>query len=119
VEDDSAVRVMVRDDGRGFDPIGHTDGFGLLGMRERVELLQGTLEVASSPGQGTTINAAFPAGYRRGSERAMLEPRRLGAEPVTRDERPRTGRTQCRQGQGRLGRVESSADDDNARRPAR
>ena len=61
VEDDSTVRVTVRDDGRGFDPIAQTDGFGLLGMRERVELLQGTLEVISSPGQGTTINAAFPA----------------------------------------------------------
>ena len=62
----STVRVTVRDDGRGFDPSAHTDGFGLLGMRERVELLQGTLEVISSPGQGTTIDVAFPARYRRG-----------------------------------------------------
>ena len=53
-------------------------------MRERVELLQGTLEVTSSPGQGTTINAAFPASYRRGTERRTIEPRPVGAEAVTR-----------------------------------
>ena len=84
VEDDSTVRVTVRDDGRGFDPIAHTDGFGLLGMRERVELLQGTLEVTSLPGQGTTINAAFPASYRRGAEPRTVEPRPVLAEAVTR-----------------------------------
>jgi two-component system, NarL family, sensor histidine kinase DevS len=62
VEDDSTVRVTVRDDGRGFDPMIQSDGFGLVGMRERVELLRGTLEVTSSPGQGTTIDAKFPVG---------------------------------------------------------
>ena len=87
VEDDSIVRVRVRDDGRGFDPIAHTDGFGLLGMRERVELLQGTLEVTSSPGRGTTINAAFPATDRRGAERRASEPRRPEHRP-SRDRAP-------------------------------
>ena len=84
VEDESTVRLTVRDDGRGFDPTAHTEGFGLLGMRERVELLHGTLAVTSSPGQGTTINATFPAGYRRGVERRAIEPRPEGAAPVTR-----------------------------------
>jgi signal transduction histidine kinase len=84
VEDDSTVRVTVRDDGSGFDPIAHTDGFGLLGMRERVELLEGTLAIESSPGQGTTINATFPAGYRTGAQRRAIEPRPVRAEPITR-----------------------------------
>ena len=84
VEDDSIVRMRVQDDGRGFDPIAHTDGFGLLGMRERVELLQGTLEVTSSPGQGTTINAAFPATHRRGAEHRAIETRPARAQAVTR-----------------------------------
>lgn len=84
VVDDSTVRVMVRDDGLGFDPVAHTDGFGLLGMRERVELLQGTFEVTSSSGQGTTINPAFPASYSRGTERRAVEPRPVLAEAVTR-----------------------------------
>ena len=84
VEDDSTVRLTVRDDGTGFDPAAHTDGFGLLGMRERVELLHGTLEVTSSPGQGTTIGASFPAGYRRGGERRTADGLPAGAETVTR-----------------------------------
>jgi two-component system, NarL family, sensor histidine kinase UhpB len=63
IEDDSTIRVTVRDDGRGFDPIARTDGFGLIGMRERVELLNGKLELTSSPEGGTTINANFPNSY--------------------------------------------------------
>ena len=83
-EDDASIRILVRDDGRGFDPVAHTDGFGLLGMRERIDLLQGTLEVASSPGHGTTITAVLPATYRRGTKRPTLEPAHpLGAQPVT------------------------------------
>ncbi len=82
-EDDSCVRITVRDDGNGFDPVAHTDGFGLLGMRERVELLHGTLEVTSSPGQGTTIDATFTGGYRRGAERRAIEERPVEAQPVT------------------------------------
>ena len=54
------AHLLVRDDGRGFDPQGPADGFGLTGMRERVALLRGDLEVASSAG-GTTISAAIPA----------------------------------------------------------
>jgi signal transduction histidine kinase len=83
VEDASTVRITVRDDGRGFDPVVETDGFGLLGMRERVELLQGTLAVQASPGNGTTINATFPVISRRAVERASPEPRRGGAGSVT------------------------------------
>jgi signal transduction histidine kinase len=58
VESD-AVCVEVRDDGRGFEPDAETQGFGLLGMRERVELAGGTLEVESGPG-GTTMRATVP-----------------------------------------------------------
>ena len=59
-EDGSEILVRVRDDGVGFDPVGHTDGFGLLGMHERVQLLDGALQVDSAPGRGTTIEARFP-----------------------------------------------------------
>jgi signal transduction histidine kinase len=58
--DQSTVHLMVRDDGRGFDPAHQTDGFGLMGMRERVALLGGELSIASSPGVGTTITASLP-----------------------------------------------------------
>jgi signal transduction histidine kinase len=56
---EGAVKLEVRDDGRGFDPDAPAEGFGLIGMRERVALLEGALEVDSSPG-GTRVVAALP-----------------------------------------------------------
>jgi PAS domain S-box-containing protein len=56
-----AVQLRVVDDGRGFDPMSVPDGhLGLAGMRSRAERLGGTLEVTSSPGQGTTIEVVVP-----------------------------------------------------------
>ncbi|MGV1049909.1 MAG: GAF domain-containing protein [Solirubrobacterales bacterium] len=54
------VRIRVEDDGAGFDPNGGGDGRGLLGMRERVELLGGELTVRSQPGEGTAVSARLP-----------------------------------------------------------
>jgi signal transduction histidine kinase len=68
-EDETAVRLTVVDDGCGFDTATRSSGFGLLGMQERVELLGGTLEIESSPGNGTTIKAGLPA-RRRSQEQA-------------------------------------------------
>jgi hypothetical protein len=53
------VRAEIDDDGHGFDPRAPVDGFGLTGMRERVTLLHGELEIASSAG-GTRVTAALP-----------------------------------------------------------
>jgi signal transduction histidine kinase len=63
-EDELLLHVIVRDDGSGFDPTTRTEGFGLLGMRERLELLDGVLAIESAPGQGTTITAELPARHR-------------------------------------------------------
>lgn len=52
--------LEVVDDGQGFTEDGSTPGFGLVGMRERVELAGGTLTVDSSPGAGTRITARLP-----------------------------------------------------------
>jgi two-component system NarL family sensor kinase len=57
-----AVRLVVEDDGRGFDP-SHVDGGrqGLVGMGERVEMLGGTLDVQSASGGAITrIEATVP-----------------------------------------------------------
>jgi two-component system NarL family sensor kinase len=55
------VRLVVEDDGRGFDASDVPEGrHGLVGMRERAEMLGGTLEVRSNPGAGTRIEAAVP-----------------------------------------------------------
>jgi signal transduction histidine kinase len=63
-EDERSVRVVVRDDGHGFDPIQDSSGFGLPGMRERAELLGGTLSIESAAGQGTTVSALLPVRRR-------------------------------------------------------
>ena len=56
-----AVKAVVEDDGRGFDPVQEPDdGFGLVGMRERLALLGGRLEVESGRDGGTTIAAEVP-----------------------------------------------------------
>jgi signal transduction histidine kinase len=56
-----SVVAIVEDDGKGFDPA-DTDsaGLGLLGMRERLALVGGTLRVEASSGAGTTIAAEVP-----------------------------------------------------------
>ncbi|MGO9321545.1 MAG: GAF domain-containing protein [Solirubrobacteraceae bacterium] len=59
-EQGATVQLSVRDDGAGFDPGAETDGFGLLGMRERVELLSGKLSLDSAPGRGTIVRASIP-----------------------------------------------------------
>jgi signal transduction histidine kinase len=56
------VIVEVQDDGRGFDTSAATDGFGLGGIRERVYLAGGRLEVES--GEGTCIRAQLPIRQR-------------------------------------------------------
>ncbi|MEV0395533.1 sensor histidine kinase [Polymorphospora rubra] len=61
------VTLDVRDDGVGFEPDarranGSTNGgFGLAGMRQRVQRLAGRLEIESEPGGGTAISATVPA----------------------------------------------------------
>jgi signal transduction histidine kinase len=59
-EEDGMLRIRVADDGRGFDTAGSTGGFGLAGMRERVGLLGGEIEIASSAA-GTVVTAALPS----------------------------------------------------------
>jgi signal transduction histidine kinase len=59
VQDDGGVQVRVADDGTGFDPDAPTEGFGVVGMRERAALLNGRLDVTTSE-QGTVVDARFP-----------------------------------------------------------
>jgi PAS domain S-box-containing protein len=59
---DGSLVLVVEDDGIGFDPAApeRAQGIGLLGMRERAELVGATLEVESSPGNGTSIFLRVP-----------------------------------------------------------
>jgi signal transduction histidine kinase len=49
-------RLVVHDDGRGFDPVTtESTGYGMTSMRERAQSLPGTFQVTSAPGRGTTV----------------------------------------------------------------
>ena len=64
------IRVVVEDDGRGFGAEDvRQDALGVVGMRERVALVGGTLEVESAPGAGTTLAAYVPTA-RSGGHRS-------------------------------------------------
>ncbi|CCH30301.1 sensor histidine kinase [Actinosynnema sp. NPDC047251] len=58
---EDVVTLDVRDDGTGFDPGRETEGYGLVGMRQRVSRLAGALAVESEPGAGTAVSASVPA----------------------------------------------------------
>ncbi|MGP4104944.1 sensor histidine kinase [Nonomuraea sp. KM90] len=62
---DDEVSLDIRDDGRGFDPHSlpphdSTGGFGLGGMRARVERVAGTIDIESEPGLGTALSVRVP-----------------------------------------------------------
>ncbi|HEX3627359.1 MAG TPA: sensor histidine kinase [Verrucomicrobiae bacterium] len=60
----NGTRLKISDDGCGFRvesaPDGRTGHFGLLGMRERVDKIAGSLKVISAPGEGTSVNVFVP-----------------------------------------------------------
>ncbi len=65
------VQLVITDDGRGFEVTAiprsrEGRGVGLLGMKERAELLGGKLQVSASPGAGTTIEVTIPVEPRSG-----------------------------------------------------
>jgi signal transduction histidine kinase len=60
-----AVMMQIKDDGKSFDVANVLDSrknkrLGLIGMRERVEMVGGTFHIDSAPGRGTTISATLP-----------------------------------------------------------
>jgi signal transduction histidine kinase len=79
--DGEAVTVRIGDDGSGFDPAAvPARRFGVVGMRERAEQLGGSLDVASTPGQGTLVTLRIPLqvtarnGPRRSDDAAQEVP---------------------------------------------
>lgn len=59
------LRLEIKDNGRGFETSGGMDraageGIGLMGMRERAEHLNGSLEIHSAPGEGTVVAVSIP-----------------------------------------------------------
>jgi PAS domain S-box-containing protein len=66
---DGTVSLIIEDDGIGFEPTkkavmtGDDRGLGLVGMKERAELVGGSIEIESSSGKGTTIYVRVPAQF--------------------------------------------------------
>lgn len=66
---DGTIHLIIEDDGVGFEPTeqailtGNDRGMGLLGMKERAELIGGSAEIETSPGKGTTIFVRVPAQF--------------------------------------------------------
>jgi signal transduction histidine kinase len=58
--DGALLRLELRDDGRGFDPLVPSEGHGLSSLRNRAAALGGTLAVVSAPGAGTAITFDLP-----------------------------------------------------------
>jgi len=61
------INAVIKDNGAGFSPDGvlsraGREGFGLVGMRERVQILQGEIRFQSAPGQGTVVTVSVPYG---------------------------------------------------------
>ena len=61
--EDGELHITVADDGRGFDPASPTGGFGLVGMRERIDLAGGRLTIERAD-PGTRVTVALPVQAR-------------------------------------------------------
>ncbi|OKP85726.1 histidine kinase [Paenibacillus helianthi] len=67
------IKIVVKDNGLGFNvkkisEQANRESFGLVGMRERVELLEGRMEILSAENQGTTIVIHIPTNVEKGKE---------------------------------------------------
>ena len=56
--------LIVRDDGKGFDAAAAGEGNGLVSMRRRAESIDGTLDIRSNVGKGTSVTLTAPIGHR-------------------------------------------------------
>jgi two-component system, NarL family, sensor histidine kinase DevS len=73
--DGHRIKIVVRDDGVGFEPSLVREGFGLVGMRERAALVGGTFDVESTSGAGTTVTAEVPLITARDEAQTSISPR--------------------------------------------
>lgn len=67
-EQDGSILLEIKDWGQGFDPATvSADRFGLRGIRERIQILDGKVTIESTPGQGTLISARIPLKFEEES----------------------------------------------------
>jgi signal transduction histidine kinase len=81
------VDVQICDDGTGFDARATASGFGLLGIRERLAVVRGSVRIDTSPQAGTTVHARIPVLSARRGRRFT----RAAEAPAPRARAPRAG----------------------------
>ena len=71
---DHCLVVVIEDDGEGLDldRALEAGGLGIIGMRERAEMLGGTLTIESAPGSGTTVYIQVPLARPLPADRTLL-----------------------------------------------
>ncbi|HZI01207.1 MAG TPA: ATP-binding protein, partial [Flavisolibacter sp.] len=57
---DEHLILKVVDDGKGFDPLGKSNGIGITNMHSRAKSMHGSLKINSAPGLGCVLIATFP-----------------------------------------------------------
>lgn len=72
-QNEALITLRVRDDGQGYESAQRHAGLGIGGMQERLSLLNGSLNLHSEPGQGTTVTAQLPLPAARPDVPAMRE----------------------------------------------
>jgi PAS domain S-box-containing protein len=79
------VRVTLADQGQGFDPeaLGTVGGFGLLSIRERIELLGGRMKIRSAKGRGSTFLIAVPDAQETADAGRTPQDGAPGSSPAT------------------------------------
>jgi len=54
------IRLLISDNGKGYEPKGESTGLGLIGIRERVRAVGGTVSIETGPGRGTQVDVQVP-----------------------------------------------------------
>ena len=74
VEDQNSLRIMVRDDGQGFDLSNTKRSVGLVGMEDYANTMNGEYNIQSAPGKGTLVEATLPIAATEESTEPTIAP---------------------------------------------
>jgi PAS domain S-box-containing protein len=56
----NTIRLIIKDNGKGFDPYAKREGIGISNIKNRVSMFQGRVDIISAPGKGTSLEVVIP-----------------------------------------------------------